>query len=162
MSRPIVREIKWRWQQLMDERDRIWLNGHQSCYFNRLMDLGDPVEDKDAATKKYVDDTAAITTEASIFALNSHDHIGGDGAQIDHGGLAGLEGDDHKKYALRGISHCRFLGLPRIVNLAATDADLKGFCGGFTDGRYGYFVPYDNGAPFGKVARIQLIFGGNL
>ena len=60
MSRPIVREIKWRWQQLMDERDRIWLNGHQSCYFNRLMDLGDPVEDKDAATKKYVDDAIAL------------------------------------------------------------------------------------------------------
>ena len=63
MTRPIVREIKWRWQQLMDERDRVWLNGHQSCYFNRLMDLGDPVEDKDAATKKYVD--VAVATGGS-------------------------------------------------------------------------------------------------
>jgi len=29
---------------------------------------------------------------------NSHDHNGGDGAQIDHGGLAGLSDDDHPQY----------------------------------------------------------------
>ena len=44
------------------------------------------------------------------------------------------------------------IGRPRICNLALTDADLKGFQGGFTDGRYGYFVPYS----FGKVARVDL------
>ena len=42
------------------------------------------------------------------------------------------------------------------VNLASLDADLKGFFGGFTDGRYGYFVPNYNGAYFGKVARINI------
>jgi hypothetical protein len=31
---------------------------------------------------------------------NSHDHSGGDGAQIDHGGLAGLSDDDHSQYVL--------------------------------------------------------------
>ena len=31
---------------------------------------------------------------------NSHDHLGGDGAQIDHGGLAGLTDDDHAQYPL--------------------------------------------------------------
>lgn len=31
---------------------------------------------------------------------DSHDHSGGDGAQIDHGGLAGLADDDHTQYAL--------------------------------------------------------------
>lgn len=30
---------------------------------------------------------------------NSHDHAGGDGAQVDHGGLAGLGDDDHTQYA---------------------------------------------------------------
>ena len=30
--------------------------------------------------------------------------------------------------------------------MAATDADLKGFYGGFASGDYGYFVPYTNGA----------------
>jgi hypothetical protein len=29
---------------------------------------------------------------------DSHDHVGGDGAQIDHGGLAGLGDDDHTQY----------------------------------------------------------------
>jgi len=29
---------------------------------------------------------------------DSHDHAGGDGAQIDHGGLAGLSDDDHTQY----------------------------------------------------------------
>ena len=48
------------------------------------------------------------------------------------------------------------LGAPTPLNLASTDADLKGFVGGFTDGRYGYFVPYSNGAYFGKVARVDL------
>jgi hypothetical protein len=42
------------------------------------------------------------------------------------------------------------------LNLQSTDADLKGFIGGFTDGRYGYFVPYYNGSYFGKVARVDL------
>ncbi len=33
------------------------------------------------------------------------------------------------------------------------DVDAKGFVGATFDGRYVYFVPYDNGARFGKVAR---------
>ncbi len=53
-----------------------------------------------------------------------------------------------KQYALN--AHCRTL------NLESTDADLKGFFGGFTDGRYGYFVPYNNGAYHGKIARVDL------
>ena len=48
-----------------------------------------------------------------------------------------------------------------VLNLVSTDADLKGFWGGFTDGRYGYFVPYYNGAYFGKVVRVYMNFGGN-
>ena len=43
--------------------------------------------------------------------------------------------------------------------MTATDAGLKGFGAGFTDGRYGYFVPANNGAFSGKVARIQLFNG---
>jgi len=48
------------------------------------------------------------------------------------------------------------------LDLAAVDAGLKGFFGGFTDGRYGYFVPNNNSAYSGKVARIPLFFGGGL
>ena len=48
------------------------------------------------------------------------------------------------------------LGAPRILNLASYDVQLKGFLGGFTDGRYGYFVPLYNGSYHGKVARVDL------
>jgi len=30
------------------------------------------------------------------------------------------------------------------LDLTAKDSGLKGFVGGFTDGRYGYFVPFQN------------------
>ena len=48
------------------------------------------------------------------------------------------------------------MGRPMVRNLTTTDADLKGFFGGFTDGRYGYFIPYYNGASSGKIARVDL------
>ena len=55
MVRPTERSLRWRWQNLIDSKDRQYLDGDQSCYFNRLMDLGEPTEDKDAVTKEYVD-----------------------------------------------------------------------------------------------------------
>lgn len=42
------------------------------------------------------------------------------------------------------------------LDLAAVDSRLKGFRGGFTDGRYAYFAPDNNGAPSGVVARVDL------
>ena len=33
-----------------------------------------------------------------------------------------------------------------VLDLTTQDAALKGFAGGFTDGAYGYVVPYINGA----------------
>lgn len=43
-----------------------------------------------------------------------------------------------------------------VLDLASTDVGSRGFNGGFTDGKYGYFVPHYNGAYYGKVARILL------
>ena len=43
-----------------------------------------------------------------------------------------------------------------ILDLTQTDVDLKGFYGGFINDHYGYFVPYNNGAAFGKVPRVDL------
>ena len=45
-----------------------------------------------------------------------------------------------------------------VLDLALADPGLKGFNGGFTDGRYGYFVPYRNsGSTYsGKIARVDL------
>ena len=42
-----------------------------------------------------------------------------------------------------------------MLDLTVTDGDLKGFQGGFASNGYGYFVPYYNGAYFGKVARVH-------
>ena len=59
----------------------------------------------------------------------------------------------------------------QVLDLAATDTDLKGFEGGYASGDYGYLVPYNNYDPhgngtktsddayFGKVVRIDLLEG---
>jgi len=50
----------------------------------------------------------------------------------------------------------------QVLDMAAADADLKGFRGGFTDGTYGYLVPFKNGryrsgaGHHGKIARFNL------
>ena len=56
MTRPTQRMLDWQWQEKIGLKDRKTLDGHQSVYFNRLMDLAQPVEENDAATKKYTDD----------------------------------------------------------------------------------------------------------
>ena len=43
-----------------------------------------------------------------------------------------------------------------VLDLTSTDADLKGFYGGVTDGRYIYCIPNNNGSPSGKIARIDI------
>ena len=46
----------------------------------------------------------------------------------------------------------------QVLDLTATDPDLKGFAGGFASGGYGYFAPqrYFDGDFSGKVARVDL------
>lgn len=51
-----------------------------------------------AAIKAYCD-TLYAASGGSVTNGDSHDHSGGDGAQIDHGGLGGLGDDDHSQYA---------------------------------------------------------------
>ncbi len=48
------------------------------------------------------------------------------------------------------------LGRPRTLDVAAGDADRKGFRGGFTDGTWGYLVPGNTGADHGKFTRFLL------
>ena len=43
-------------------------------------------------------DVGAAPSAEGVTGGNSHDHVGGDGAQIDHGGLGGLADDDHTQY----------------------------------------------------------------
>ena len=42
------------------------------------------------------------------------------------------------------------------LDVAAVNANLKGFYSGFTDGTYAYFVPHNNGAVNGYVARVRV------
>jgi hypothetical protein len=44
MDRPNIRLHDWKWQEKIGVRDKKTLDGDQSVYFNRLMDLGDPIE----------------------------------------------------------------------------------------------------------------------
>ena len=43
-----------------------------------------------------------------------------------------------------------------VLNLESVDSSLKGFYGGFSDGNYGYLIPYNNENYFGKVPRFPL------
>ena len=52
------------------------------------------------ATLKAYFDTLYAAAAKGVTNGDSHDHVGGDGAQIDHGGLGGLSDDDHAGYAL--------------------------------------------------------------
>jgi len=54
-----------------------------------------------AAIKAYCD-TLYAASGGSVTNGDSHDHSGGDGAQIDHGGLGGLGDDDHSIYLKLG------------------------------------------------------------
>ena len=59
---------------------------------------------------------------------DSHDHVGGDGAQIDHGGLAGLGDDDHTQYHndARGDARYQLLDsdLTAIAALSPSNDDI--------------------------------------
>ncbi len=46
---------------------------------------------------------------------------------------------------------------PQVVDMTEVSSGLKGYVGGFSDGRYGYLVPFHNGdSHFGVVARLDL------
>ena len=77
IERPITRQQNWRWQERIGTLDKKTLDGDQSVYFNRLMDLGDPIEDGDAANKKYVDDALGageVIVAAMALHLATFDH----------------------------------------------------------------------------------------
>jgi hypothetical protein len=64
---------------------------------------------------------------------------------------------DTTNFTPSGVS---FLDLPTMKRNQVPDHpdnDLRGFIGGFTSGKYGFLVPYFNGATFsGKICRVDL------
>ncbi len=77
--------------------------------------------------------TAALTasTDYAVAAKgvtngDSHDHVGGDGAQIDHGGLAGRSDDDHTQYHTDARGDARYAPIAKGV----TNGDSHNHVGG--------------------------------
>lgn len=89
MKRPTARQSAWQWQERIGIRDRKTLDGDQSLFFNRLMDLGDPLEDFDAVNKKYVDDV--FGDGEIIVVIGSVDDIAD--LDLDPGSIAGSDAD---------------------------------------------------------------------
>ena len=89
MKRPTARQSAWQWQERIGVRDRKTLDGDQSLFFNRLMDLGDPLEDYDAVNKKYVDDV--FGDGEIIVVIGSVDDIAD--LDLDPGSIAGSDAD---------------------------------------------------------------------
>lgn len=89
MERPTARQSAWQWQERIGIRDRKTLDGDQSLFFNRLMDLGDPLEDFDAVNKKYVDDV--FGDGEIIVVIGSVDDIAD--LDLDPGSIAGSDAD---------------------------------------------------------------------
>ncbi|MHB8123478.1 MAG: hypothetical protein ACYDG4_15145 [Desulfuromonadaceae bacterium] len=57
---------------------------------------------------------------------DGHDHVGGDGAQVDHGGLGGLGDDDHGQYHTDGRGDVRYAPIAKGV----TGGDAHNHVGG--------------------------------
>lgn len=86
---------------------------------------------------------------------DSHDHAGGDGAQIDHGGVGGLSDDDHSQYLLAGgtrvLSGDWDIGNGRMVQadkIRARDGDGLAL---YEDGGSGIFVKDGGNVGIGTV-----------
>ncbi|KAE9051751.1 hypothetical protein PR001_g1169 [Phytophthora rubi] len=64
---------------------------------------------------------------------------------------------DTRDFSLNGVSFLDLTAALRSQVPDFADTDLRGFNGGVVSGKYGFFVPYFNGATFsGKVCRINL------
>ena len=73
---------------------------------------------------------------------------------VPHGKVARVDLNDFNNTSGNSVGILDLTQAP--INGGPIDTSLKGFQSGFTDGRYGYFVPYDNGVSHGKVARVDL------
>lgn len=88
-------------ETLTDGSDGSSLHNHGSIYYTETeLDAGQLDNRYYTETEADVFHNAldAKITASGVTNGDSHDHSGGDGAQIDHGGLAGLTDDDHSQY----------------------------------------------------------------
>ncbi|HON36999.1 MAG TPA: hypothetical protein PLY52_11930 [Methanothrix sp.] len=87
--------------------------------------IGTPGTDAMPASEKAVRDVLAECAPASNGVTNgdSHDHSGGDGAQIDHGSLAGRTDDDHSIYYNQARGDARYAQLAHASRHTSGGAD---------------------------------------
>ena len=87
--------------------------------------IGTPGTDAMPASEKAVRDVLAECAPASNGVTNgdSHDHSGGDGAQIDHGSLGGRTDDDHSIYYNQARGDARYAPLAHAARHASGGAD---------------------------------------
>lgn len=87
--------------------------------------IGTPGTDAMPASEKAVRDVLAECAPASNGVTNgdSHDHSGGDGAQIDHGSLGGRTDDDHSIYYNQARGDARYAQLAHASRHASGGAD---------------------------------------
>ena len=87
--------------------------------------IGTPGTDAMPASEKAVRDVLAECAPAANGVTNgdSHDHSGGDGAQIDHGSLGGRTDDDHLIYYNQARGDARYAQLAHAARHASGGAD---------------------------------------
>lgn len=87
--------------------------------------IGTPGTDAMPASEKAVRDVLAECAPAAsgVTNGNSHDHLGGDGAQIDHGSLGGRTDDDHSIYYNQARGDARYAQLAHAARHASGGAD---------------------------------------
>lgn len=120
---------------------------HSFVDHGALSGLGD-----DDHTQYHTDGRAATwhtgLSGAHVTNGDTHDHSGGDGAQIDHGGLGGLGDDDHTQYARKLTEGA---AAPVIIAYDADTNDSPAILGDMleggsafgTAGVYGFRILYD-------------------
>jgi hypothetical protein len=80
------------------ETGKVFINAVQDPLSAYQVEIGGSVNISSGET--YDINGTPHTHAGEVTNGDSHDHAGGDGAQIDHGGLAGLADDDHTAYLL--------------------------------------------------------------
>lgn len=86
-------------------------------------------EISDLATSGHNHSGVYAPAASGVTGGDSHDHNGGDGAQIDHGGLGGLGDDDHTQYQLESLDYSLADGKNFVINSTlGTDHTCSGLC----------------------------------
>ena len=113
-----------------------------------------------SSIKSYCDGLYS-SSSSGVTNGDSHDHSGGDGAQIDHGGLSGLGDDDHTIYLNLGgrTGHQAISG---VTTFEPPNFDTSVFGDDFSDciGSYGCFVGWNRSSQHGETNFVNHKGGG--